>query len=61
MSKFRIWNEKGEPITVEGDTAQVNRVENIGLTVKIKTKGKKALTILGAVAITEVSEKIKVE
>jgi hypothetical protein len=53
--KFRIWDSKGEPKTVEGERVEFVRTPE-GLTITVKTPGKKHIIEKGAVGLTTVME-----
>jgi len=53
--KFRIWTSTGEPKTIEGDKVEFSR-NHEGLTVVVKSAGKKNIVEKGAVGLTTVME-----
>lgn len=61
MKTFALYlTPNDNPQFVEGDSAEVNKKPN-GLSIVIKTAGKKKQTFTGVVLFCEVSEKIKLQ
>ena len=58
--QFRIWDHAGEPKIIEGDKVEFVRTDE-GLTITVKTAGKKNIVELGAVGLTTVMEEKKLK